>query len=240
MRARCSPCLSSPFLPFGVFGSCPHGSDPVTPRWPGDPGAGGHPKNIIRRLQRSRFATLSPWPSRRSFHGHLWSHPSSGIAPTQGGEAGPGPRCVASLWILNLEIVQICTLEKKNPWGIKYLQKISSCVNNRKIQYSASGPVFDKFENFMILLLLFIAYFICRCLSSRPAWIWVFEPGQGSNSCCPELCSQRGRDVPGAAGRARIPLPLPARLMPPWHGPSVSRGVPRTHGSPVGAEGSGG
>lgn len=63
----------------------------------------------------------------------------------------------------------------KNPWGIKYLQKISSCVNNRKIQYSENGLVFNKFENFMILLLLFIAYFICRCLFSQAAWIRVFH-----------------------------------------------------------------
>ena len=78
---------------------------------------------------------------------------------------------------------------EKNPWGIKYLQKISSCVNNRKIQYSASGPVFNKFENFMILLLLFIAYFICQCLFSQAAWIWLFDhlmPTRRPNSPCRE------------------------------------------------------
>lgn len=138
---------------------------------------------------------------------------------------------------------------KKNPWGIKYLQKISSCVNNRKIQYSASGAVFNKFENFMILLLLFIAYFICRCLSSQAAWIWVFDhlvPGQGSNSSSPELCllslsrSLHRWDMPGAAARNRIPLPPPTPVVPTLARPHSVTGVPQGHGSPVGAEGCGG
>lgn len=89
---------------------------------------------------------------------------------------------------------------EKNPWGIKYLQKISSCVNNRKIQYSASRPVFNKFENFMILLLLFIAYFICQCLFSQATWIWVFDHLERPNFPCWE---------PSA-----LPRPLPAEAWP--------------------------
>lgn len=87
---------------------------------------------------------------------------------------------------------------KKNPWGIKYLQKISSCVNNRKIQYSENGLVFNKFENFMILLLLFIAYFICRCLFSQAAWMPGVSP----------TCANQEAKLPG------LWLPLPTEPIP--------------------------
>lgn len=106
-----------------------------------------------------------------------------GMVPTEGGwqdQAFAVLRCAMDFKFRNCSDLYF----EKNPWGIKYLQKISSCVNNRKIQYSASGPVFNKFENFMILLLLFIAYFICQCLFSQAAWIWVFDrlvPTQSPN-----------------------------------------------------------
>lgn len=117
-------------------------------------------------------------PSIRSLHGHLWvqrrSLPSPGDC-SHGGRwqdlAHAGLCCAIDFKFRNCSDLYF----EKNPWGIKYLQKISSCVNNRKIQYSESGPVFNKFENFMILLLLFIAYFICRCLFSQAAWSWVFH-----------------------------------------------------------------
>lgn len=117
-------------------------------------------------------------PSIRSLHGHLWvqrrSLPSPGDC-SHGGRwqdlAHAGLCCAIDLKFRNCSDLYF----EKNPWGIKYLQKISSCVNNRKIQYSESGLVFNKFENFMILLLLFIAYFICRCLFSQAVWSWVFH-----------------------------------------------------------------
>lgn len=100
--------------------------------------------------------------------------PAPGVAPAEGGrqdQALAVLRCAMDFKFRNCSDLYF----EKNPWGIKYLQKISSCVNNRKIQYFASGPVFNKFENFMILLLLFIAYFICQCLFSQAAWIRVFD-----------------------------------------------------------------
>lgn len=143
-------------------------------------------------------------PARRRLHGHLGvqrrSCPGPRDAPAEGGwqdRALAALLCAMGFKFRNCSDLYF----EKNPWGIKYLQKISSCVNNRKIQYSASGPVFNKFENFMILLLLFIAYFICQCLFSRAAWIWVFDhlvPTRSPNFPC--------REPPALPRRRRSPL----------------------------------
>lgn len=141
---------------------------------------------------------------------------------------------------------------EKNPLGIKYLQKISSCVNNRKIQYFVSGPVFNKFENFMILLLLFIAYFICQCLFSQAAWIRVFDhlvPTEHPKFPCRELvalapappppppaetCPARRTDGP-CQGHVSSAVPCPASGPCPSTAPRRSRCG--ATGGPGGAEG---
>lgn len=179
-----------------------------------------------------------------------------GLAPTEGGwqdQAFTVLRCAMDFKFRNCSDLYF----EKNPWGIKYLQKISSCVNNRKIQYSASGPVFNKFENFMILLLLFIAYFICQCLFSQAAWIWVFDhlvPTQSPNfpgrepPALPQgrrcllrpglLAALMGRAQERVPGRSFLCGALARQRCPSWHGPAAAgRGG---SGGPGGTEGAAG
>lgn len=124
---------------------------------------------------------------------------------------------------------------EKNARGIKYLQKISSCVNNRKIQYSVSGPVFNKFENFMILLLLFIAYFICRCLFSQAAWIWCLTASRGAEGrrALPGRAPRPGRWTAWASGEGSS-APGPPVLSTPVR--PCGSGI-RCHRGPWGARG---
>lgn len=136
---------------------------------------------------------------------------------------------------------------EKNAWGIKYLQKISSCVNNRKIQYSVSGPVFNKFENFMILLLLFIAYFICRCLFSQAARIWCLTTSRGAEGrrALPRPCAAtrpgRRADAPRGLLCSRPTGAFhPGKALRQWD--TVSPGAlggPRAQGCPRGVKGCG-
>lgn len=189
-----------------------------------------------------------------------------GTVPTEGGwqdQALAGLHCAMDFKFRNCSDLYF----EKNPWGIKYLQKISSCVNNREIQYSASGPVFNKFENFMILLLLFIAYFICQCLFSQAACIWMFDqlvPTERPNfpcrdplalpwrRCCPlrpgPLAALMGRAQERVSGRGFLCRALPRQRCPSRHGPAAAGcgGTGRSwqcqgrSGSPVGVEGCGG
>ena len=167
--------------------------------------------------------------------------PAPGTAPSEGGwqnQALRGLRCAMDFKFRNCSDLYF----EKNPWDIKYLQKISSCVNNRKIQYYASGLVFNKFENFMILLLLFIAYFICRCLFSQAAWIWVFDhlvPTQCLNReplALPRQhrCLLRPGPLAAPMGHVQERVSRPGFLCPSQHGPAGGTGGPR------GAEGAAG